>query len=208
MIFKKSKADVIGRTRMFARYVARTWRYLRNKQTILLLRAKGCSIDWSAFVHPEAVLELSGGVIKIGPNTSIDKGAIIRAMGGRVTIGANCNVNAYTFLSGGGSLDIADFVMIASHVSIYASNHIFSDTSKPMGGQGLTMQGIVIREDVWIGAGVRIVDGVEVAQGCVIASGAVVTKSTLPYTINGGVPARVIGNRLSKGVPAETLSAG
>lgn len=66
-----------------------------------------------------------------------------------------------------------------------------------MGVQGLQMQGIVIREDVWVGTGVRILDGVEVAQGCVIAAGAVVTKSTEPYTINGGVPARVIGNRLS-----------
>ena len=87
--------------------------------------------------------------------------------------------------------------MIASHVSIYASNHVFSDTNKPMNTQGLTTQGIVICEDVWIGTGARILDGVEMAKGCVIAAGAVVTKSTQPFTINGGVPARVIGNRLS-----------
>ncbi len=197
MSLKKFNTGAGEVLRILARYINRAWRYLRNKQVILLLRAKGCSIDSSAYVHPKAALELSGGSINIGPNTSIDKGAIIRAMGGSVTIGANCSVNAYSFLSGGGGLDVANFVMIASHVSIYASNHVFSDTTKPMGTQGLTMQGIVIRDDVWIGTGARILDGVEVAHGCVVAAGAVVTESTLPYTINGGVPARIIGNRLS-----------
>lgn len=197
MSLKTWKSVTAEYARFGARSAGRTWRFLRNKQVILLLRLKGCSVDWSAFVHPDAVLNLSGGKIEIGPNTSIDKGVIIRAMGGFVTIGSNCSVNAYSFLSGGGGLSIAEHTMIASHVSIYASNHVFSDTTKPMGTQGLTMEGVVIRKDVWIGTGVRIMDGVEIAQGCVIASGAVVTKSTSPYTINGGVPARVIRNRLS-----------
>jgi acetyltransferase-like isoleucine patch superfamily enzyme len=202
MSLKIWKSVTAKYARLIARSAAKAWRFLRNKQVILLLRLKGCSVDWSAFVHPDAVLNLSGGKIEIGPYTSIDKGVIIRAMGGFVTVGSNCNVNAYSFLSGGGGLSIADYVMIASHVSIYASNHIFSDTTKPMATQGLIMQGIYIRKDVWIGTGARILDGVEVAQGCVIAAGAVVTKSTLPYTINGGIPSRAIGSRLAVTWPA------
>ncbi|WP_290885914.1 acyltransferase [Arenimonas sp.] len=116
-------------------------------------------------------------------------------MGGTIRIGADCSVNAYSFLSGAGGLSIADSVMIASHVSIYASNHVFSEATKPMRLQGLTTVGIALEEDVWIGTGVRILDGVKVGRGCVIAAGAVVTKSTAPYTINGGVPARVIAQR-------------
>ena len=195
MSLYQSKISIVELMRIFARHVARAWRYLRNKQTILRLRAKGCSIDWSAFVDPGAVIEPSGGVIIIGPNTSIDKGVIIRGMGGRVRIGANCNVNAYSFLSGGGDIEIDDFVMIASHVSIYASNHLFTDIAKPMTTQDLSMKGITIHQDVWVGTGARIVDGVEIAKGCIVAAGAVVTKSTSPYTINAGVPARVINRR-------------
>lgn len=197
MSLNKLKISSVESAHMCARYLKRTWRYLRNKLTIILLRAKGCSIDWSAFVDPEAAIEPSGGVIIIGPNTRIDKGVIIRGMGGRVTIGANCSINAYSFLSGSGGIEISDFVMIASHVSIYASNHIFTDVTNPMTTQGLSMKGIRIHQDVWVGTGARIVDGVEVGQGCVIGAGAVVTKSTLPYTINAGVPARSIGNRLT-----------
>ena len=182
-------------TRTLARGVARAWRRLRNKQGILWLRAKGCSVNWTAWIHPDAVLECSGGEITIGPRTFIDKGTIIRALGGRVAIGSDCSVNAYSFLSGSGGLSIADSVIIASHVSIYASNHVFSDVAVPIQVQGLTTLGIVIREDVWVGTGVRILDGVEIGQGSVIAAGAVVTKSTEPFTINGGVPARVFGHR-------------
>jgi len=195
MTSKNSRATKADMARMFARWMTRTWRYLRNKQTILLLRVKGCSIEWSAFVHTGAVIEPSGGKITIGSNTSIDQGAIIRGMGGHIAIGANCNINAYSFLSGSGGIVISDNVMIASHVSIYASNHVFTDTTKPMTTQGLTMKGIIIHQDVWVGTGARIMDGVELAKGCIVAAGAVVTKPTLPYTINAGVPARVIKQR-------------
>ena len=174
---------------------ARFIRSVRNRITLTKLKSKGCAVDWSAIVHPTAVFERSRGNISIGARTHIDRGAIIRAMGGSIVIGADCSVNAYSFLSGLGGLVISDSVMIASHVSIYASNHIFADTSQPMQAQGLTACGIVIRKDVWIGTGARILDGVELGQGSVVAAGAVVTRSTDPYTINGGVPARVIGQR-------------
>jgi len=116
-------------------------------------------------------------------------------MGGVISIGADSSVNAYSFLSGGGGLDIKDHVMIASHVSIYASNHIFANLDSPMNEQGLTQEGITIEKDVWIGTGARILDGVCIGTGSLIAAGAVVTRSTQPRSINGGVPARVIGQR-------------
>lgn len=52
-----------------------------------------------------------------------------------------------------------------------------------------------IEDDVWIGTNVTILKGVTIGRGSIVAAGAVVTKSMLPYTIIGGVPARKIGNR-------------
>ena len=170
-------------------------RLLRNVWTLLKLKTKGCHCDWSAIIHPSAVFERSGGSITIGPRTHIDRGVIIRAMGGRIHIHADCSINAYSFLSGAGGLDICHSVMIGSHVSIYASNHLFADISAPMNKQGLECKGIEIEEDVWVGTGVRILDGVRIGSGSVLAAGAVITKSTRPYSINAGVPARQIGRR-------------
>lgn len=170
-------------------------RWLRNRLTLIKLKIKGCDVDWSAIVHPSAVFERSSGDISIGPRTHIDRGAIIRAMGGQIRIGEDCSVNAYSFLSGAGGLNICNSVMIGSHVSIYASNHIFVDILIPMNKQGLDLKGIEIEQDVWVGTGVRILDGVRIGTGSVLAGGAVITKSTEPYSINGGVPARQIGSR-------------
>lgn len=167
---------------------------------IAFLRFKGCDVSWAANVHPSTVFERSGGAIVIGPRSFIDRGTILRAMGGSIRIGADCSVNAYSFLSGAGGIDIDDHVMMGSHVSIYASNHVFKDVSLPMNDQGLDQKGVRIERDVWVGTGVRILDGVQVGTGSVLAAGAVVTRSTKPYSINGGVPARQIGSRK----PADT----
>ncbi|WP_417806940.1 acyltransferase [Thioclava sp.] len=50
----------------------------------------------------------------------------------------------------------------------------------------------MIEDDVWIGANCTILDDVRLAKGCVIGAGSVVSKSTEPFGIYGGVPARLI----------------
>ena len=51
---------------------------------------------------------------------------------------------------------------------------------------------VIIEDDVWAGANITILKGVTIGRGCVIAAGAVVNKSMPPYSIIGGVPARVL----------------
>ena len=64
----------------------------------------------------------------------------------------------------------------------------------------------VIGNDVWIGHGVIVLPGVKVGDGAVLAAGAVVTKDVPPYTIVGGVPAKIIRERFSQPI-AEQLAA-
>lgn len=54
-----------------------------------------------------------------------------------------------------------------------------------------------IGNDVWIGARVSIINGVKIGDGSIIAAGAVVTKDVPPYTIVGGVPAKMIRYRFT-----------
>ena len=56
---------------------------------------------------------------------------------------------------------------------------------------------VVIEDDVWTGANVTILKGVTIGRGSVIAAGAVVTKSFPPYSIIGGVPAKLIKMRFT-----------
>lgn len=65
-----------------------------------------------------------------------------------------------------------------------------------MGAQGMTeKRKVTIGNDVWIGQRVMIMPGVTIGDGCIIAAGAVVTKDIPPYSIAGGVPARVLKSR-------------
>ena len=52
--------------------------------------------------------------------------------------------------------------------------------------------GVLIEDDVWVGARATILDGVKIGRGAVVGAGAVVTKNVPPYAIVGGVPARVL----------------
>ena len=56
---------------------------------------------------------------------------------------------------------------------------------------------VIIEDDVWTGANVTILKGVTIGRGSVIAAGAVVTKSFPPYSIIGGVPAKLIKMRFT-----------
>lgn len=56
---------------------------------------------------------------------------------------------------------------------------------------------IHVGNDVWIGANVIVLDNVTIGSGAIIAAGAVVTKDVEPYSIVGGVPARLIKKRFS-----------
>lgn len=56
---------------------------------------------------------------------------------------------------------------------------------------------VTIGDDVWVGANVTILKGVTIGRGSVVAAGAVVTRSCPPYSVIGGVPARVIGQRFT-----------
>lgn len=150
----------------------------------------------SATVSSNSLRTNGGGNIFIGKNTFIYKEAILMTYGGKIIIGDNVGINPYTIIYGmGKGVRIGNNVMIAAQSIIIPANHNAQSTSIPMNSQGISSKGIVIEDDVWIGAGVKILDGVNIGKGSIIGAGAIVTKNIPPYSIAVGIPAKIIKKR-------------
>lgn len=146
-------------------------------------------------IEDHAVLQVNGGRLSIGDDTHILPYAMIMTYGGEVSIGSHCTINPFCVLYGHGGLTIGNEVRIATHTIIIPANHIYEDPDIPIRLQGVRAEGVVIKDDVWLGAGVCVLDGVTIGQGSIVAAGGVVTKDVPDYAIVAGVPARIIGWR-------------
>lgn len=92
-------------------------------------------------------------------------------------------------------IKLGDNISIGQHCSFITTNHIFKK-GVLMNSQGNIGEEIIIENDVWIAAHCIILPGVTIGTGSVIAAGAVVTKDVAPYSVMGGVPAKLIKKRI------------
>jgi acetyltransferase-like isoleucine patch superfamily enzyme len=109
-----------------------------------------------------------------------------------IQIGCDCLIGESNVLRGQGGISIGDRVYTSPLVQLVSVNHVFADPERPFIEQGITAQGIVVEDDVWIGAGAVITDGVHIGRGAVVAAGAVVTRDVPAHSVVAGVPARVV----------------
>lgn len=121
------------------------------------------------------------GNLSIGNNTSIPKHSTFYCTEAPLTIGNNVIFGPKpTIITGNHRIDIVGKYIIDS-------NEKLSENDKP----------VIIEDDVWGGANITILKGVIIGRGSIIAAGAVVTKSCPPYSIIGGVPAKLLKYRFS-----------
>ena len=152
----------------------------------------GKKIGKHTFVGSKVRME---GNVQIGSNTDIHPYVQLLASGGKILIGDNCSVNHFSIIYGHGNCIIGNNVRIAAHCVIIPANHCYNRRDIPIYRQGLVTKGIVIEDDVWIGANVTVLDGVHIGTGAIIGAGATVTKDVLPYSVNGGVPSKLLKMR-------------
>lgn len=151
----------------------------------------------SARVSPLADLEDStrGTRIIIEDDVVIDAFVKIKPAGGSgdVVIGCGSVINSGCVLYTGNGIRIGRDVLIAANCTLAPTNHAFGDPNRPIRTQGFKTSrgGIVIGDDVWIGANVVLLDGARIGSGSVIGAGSLVRGELPGFCIAAGVPARV-----------------
>ena len=122
--------------------------------------------------------------MSVGDGTSIPKGSTIYCTRATLTIGKKVVFGPKpTIITGDHRIDV-----IGKHIIDVGDEEKLPEQDLP----------VVIEDGVWVGANVTILKGVTIGRGSVVAAGSVVTKSCAPYSIIGGVPAKLIRMRFTE----------
>ncbi|HWS36586.1 MAG TPA: acyltransferase [Actinoplanes sp.] len=160
-----------------------------------LTEQRGYRLGERAFVSELA--SVANDYLELGDRGYIAAGAYLT---GELTTGRDCTINPYTVVRG--TVTFGSAVRVGAHTSILGFNHTMSDPDVEVFRQPLTVKGITVGDDVWIGSHAVILDGVRIGDKSVIAAGAVVTKDVPAGAIVGGNPAKLLRWRVP--VPVES----
>lgn len=141
--------------------------------------------------HIRMLLYRCAFAMSIAKKAVIYYGAEIRSPW-MISIGEGTVIGDKAILDGRSRIRIGKNVNFSTGVWLWTLQHDVNDPLFTTVGQGAP---IVIGDRAWLSCRTVILPGVSIGEGSVVAAGAVVTQNTEPFSINGGVPSRKIGNR-------------
>lgn len=156
----------------------------------------------TARISPLADLEPSmrNTKIIIGAECLIDSFVKIKPAGGNanVVLGNRCYINSGCVIYSGNGIQIGNNVLIASNCTLAPVNHAYRSRECLILEQGFgpSRGGIVIEDDVWIGANCVLLDGAVVRRGCVVGAGSLVRGELPEYSVCVGTPAVKVDERI------------
>lgn len=113
-------------------------------------------------------------------------------------IGNNVSIHPMCYIEASGGIKIGNDVSIAHNSTIMSEEHRYTDLDINIKDQGIEYKKTIIEDNVWVGAGCRILGGTIIRSGSIVAAGAVVKNEVPNNVIVGGIPAKVIKKRSLK----------
>lgn len=160
-------------------------------------------IHATAKISPLADIEESkkGSLISIGEACMVDAFVKMKPTGGLgdLIIGRQCYINSGCVFYTGNGIELGNQVLVAANCTFAPVNHAYKNKDIPIIEQGFLASkgGIVIEDDVWIGAGCVILDGAYIEKGCVVSANSVVRGRLSAFGVYGGQPLVRMSERLS-----------
>lgn len=142
---------------------------------------------------------IKGSKVIVEANVRIDAFVKIKPVGGMgdVRIGKNSFINSGVVIYSGSGIDIGEDVLIAANCTLAPVNHAYKSKNMKISQQGFqeSKGGIIVEDDVWVGANTVILDGSILRKGCVVGANSLVNGELAPYSINIGSPVKQVGMR-------------
>jgi acetyltransferase-like isoleucine patch superfamily enzyme len=169
-------------------------------RNITLRHPHKISLGADCFIDDNVVLDAKGEANKgldLGSNVYVGRNTILSCKEGDIVIADHSNISANCSLLSETEIRLGKYCFLAGNCYLVAGgNHSFDDVDTPIMLQpSFSRGGIRVADDVWLAAGVIVLDGVTIERGCVVGAGAVVTESLPEYSVAVGTPARRIRDR-------------
>lgn len=135
----------------------------------------------------------------VGYNARILRGLVIHNADqslANLQIGQSCHIGRQVFLDLAGPIRVGDRVTISMRCCVITHTNVGDSTC----GVPTEIAGVTLGDDVYVGAGAILMPGIIIGRGAVVAAGAVVIRDVAPHTVVGGVPGRLLGGRVARGI--------
>ncbi len=132
---------------------------------------------------------------RCGENVSIHPGVYIYKPD-KLDVGMNVSIHPMCYIDAAGGIKIGNDVSIAHSVTVLSTTHNYENSTIPIKDQGVKYESTIISDNVWIGAKATVLSGTKLNSGSIIAANCVVTTDVPSDSISGGIPNRVLKNRI------------
>lgn len=189
--------------------------FLRSKLYPLILGRVGGNVSFGTNVtirHPHKIFIGSNVVfddnclldakgtdnsgITIGSGVFVGRNTILSCKNGDIVLDDNVNMGFNCEIVSANKVTVGKNVLFGAYTYLICADHSFEMTDVPILEQGRVARQIHVEDDVWFGAGVKVLDGITIKNNSIIGTGSVVTADIPAYSIAVGVPARVLRNRM------------
>ena len=188
------------RKKFFAPLFRKSGRGVIFGKNLTIRHPQKISIGSNVVIDDNCLIDAKGETnegISIGDNVTIGRNSSLVCKNGNIKIGSSVNIttNVNMICGENGEIVLGDNIDIGSFTHLSGSTYNHSRADMLPSAQGRISRGIVLKDLVWIGAGVIILDGVTIRERSVVGAGAVVTEDIPPNSVAVGVPAKVVKER-------------
>jgi len=148
------------------------------------------------------LLDAKGGSnqgIEIGNGVFLGRGTILSCKDGDIVLGDHVNIGFYSEIFSGSRVAVGRHGLFAAYTYLVGGGHAFERGDVPVVEQERRSEGIELGDNVWLGAGAKVLDGVRIGHDVVVGAGAVVNADLPDGAVAAGVPARVLRRRSAGG---------
>ena len=178
--------------------LGKTGRNVAFGQGVVLRHPAKIRLGQDVVIDDLVVLDAKGRSnegITLGDGVFVGRGTILSCKDGDIVLGDHVNLGFHCEIFSASRVTVGRFGLFAAYTYLVGGGHAFDHPEVPVIEQARTSKGITVGENVWLGAGVKVLDGVRIGRDVVVGAGAVVTEDLADGVIAAGVPARIVRRR-------------